>query len=178
MNRIEPHLRNGLYLGLSGCAITILLYIIDIKIMLELRPLLLLGLYIYWMRKAVTETVATVEEYTKISFRNAWLCFVLGITISMGFMHLLASFIDTSILDITKAISKQSQEMVGKMLNSSDEMIEQTMNSPAVTNPYSLRVFALLLPAYFIVPGALLAFIFSRSVKQRLFNENISAQDD
>jgi hypothetical protein len=169
MQSLEQHLRNGLYLGLSGIIVTCILYFLDIKLMILMRPYAFLALYIYWMRKSVLETKCLSEDFQRSAFRNAWLTFILGISLALGFVHFFASIIDPSITETQIEISKNSLNGLGKVLGYDENTIEEMKSSQSANKPFSLRNLGLLLPAYFIIPGALLALILSRTVRQRLF---------
>jgi Ca2+/Na+ antiporter len=172
-----PHIRNGFLMGISCIVATLFLYFVSIYLMLGMRLLVLFCLYIYWMRQAVKETNVNAQHpfIKQELFKTAWLTFILGITISMVFMHIFANYIDPNIITLTQQVSVQSQNDVANIFNLSAEKLKEVQESVAYTNPYSLRLFATQLPSFFVIPGAILAFAISRIVKPTLTNN--STQD-
>ncbi len=161
-----PHVRNGLFLGLSCIAITLVLYFIGIESMLAFRGIIIFGLYIYWMRRALKETIALGGTLDNSAlFRAPWLTFVLGVTISLTFYYLFANYGDPSIISTTLEVASNVQGQMASLFNLSEDQIADIEQQAAFRNPYGLAAFAANLPGYFVVPGAIIAFIMSRFIK-------------
>jgi zinc transporter ZupT len=162
------HIKSGLGLGISCIVAIVLLYLTGITTLLTMRLYVVFALYIYWMRNAIKEQIrlAIVDLTSRQKFWTAWLTFILGVTISMSFMHVLATYIDPSILEIDKEIRTVAHEQMKAMFDFSSERAKAAIEQAESTDPFSLKSLASLLPSYFILPGALLALIMSRVIRK------------
>jgi hypothetical protein len=163
------HVKNGFYLGISCIGATVGLYLIGIEVMLLLKLYVMFGLYIFWMRRSVKERLDLGGDLTRNNlFESAWMTFILGITMSILFMHLFANFGDTNIIEVTKALNQKSHDVLAARFEISPERLEEMESDPTYRNPYGLRAFASLLPLYFILPGALIAFVIATVYKSKI----------
>jgi hypothetical protein len=169
INMFPHHIKNGFYLGLSCVVGTFILYLIGIDVMLLFRSYLLLALYIFWMRRSVKDKLAERGDLTRQGlFASAWMTFVLGVTISVMFINLLANYGDQNIIFETKRISAESNKLVSSVMNISPQKMEEIESQPTFINPYGLRAFATMLPLFFILPGALIAMIMSFAFRSQI----------
>lgn len=155
----------GLYAGGASILITLLLYVIDPKIMLQVSNWIIFILSVVFMVMAAKGKRS--EQGGFISFKEAftesWLTYLVYALVSLVFTYLLFNVIDPDLKDTVKEIAMEAMEKMSGLLG--EEGTAKAIEELEKQDSFSIGGLAQS-TAFALVFGALISLIIAAVVKK------------
>lgn len=161
-------LRNGLIMGLGCIALTLVFYFISPSMMISWGSWISYAVILFFMYKTIKDIRDDNGGFISLGdgFKNSWISYIIGMTLSSLFSFVLIKYIDTSLLDIIREEQVKALEKMGSMFNLPEEDLQKQIEAIESTNPFSPATFLLGILVSFIFPGSLIALIMAAIMKK------------
>ncbi len=163
----NPSVRNGIIAGIGASAITLLLYLVNERMVFSLSGWLTTILFIILMVRSVKEVKSGLEF---MSFADAlkpgFLTYVIGNLVYVIFYYVLLNFIDPGLVELQREIAVEAMEKLGSFLG--EDTLETAMDEIEKRDfRFGLGTAALTYGWGLIFPGFIAAAIIAAVLKDR-----------
>jgi len=164
----NPAIRNGFYMGLGCVALSLIFYFISPAVMISWGSWISYLVVVYFMYRTISEIREENGGFISLGdgFKNSWISFIIGMTLSSLFSFVLINYIDPSLLDIIREEQIKALEKMGDLFNMPEEDLQKQIAVIEETNPFNPATYILGLLVSFLFPGSLIAVIIAAIMKK------------
>ncbi|MBK9150342.1 MAG: DUF4199 domain-containing protein [Saprospiraceae bacterium] len=164
----QHFVNQGMLYAAATILITLALYFTDAGIMMKYSSWIVYLAALYFMVLAVQNTRNDNGGYIALSeaFKQAWLVFVIGISLHSAFSYVLYNYIDSSLLDVLRETQMESLEKMAKTFKMDEETLNKAKAEIEAENPFNLKALLIALPVSYLFPGSLMAIVIAAILKK------------